>query len=66
MSIAGIFALGGGCHDNDKNHRNGGYRRSYKKDHDYGYSRSRYHRSYKCYDCDDDDHHSLLGIINIG
>lgn len=56
LSIAGIFALGGGCYDNDKRHRKGGYHhKSHKKDYDDHYSKSRYHRSYKCDDCDDDD-----------
>jgi hypothetical protein len=66
MSIAGIFALGGGCHDNDKHNRKGRYHHgSDKKDHDYGHSKSRYHHSHKCYDCDDDDG-DILGIISIG
>ena len=63
MSIAGIFAVGGGCYDNDKRHyRKSRYHRSYKKDYDHGYSYG-YHRSYKCYDCDDDDDDGLLGGI---
>lgn len=63
LSIVGIFALGGGCYDNDKRHRKGGYHhKSHKKDYDDDYSKSRYHRSYKCYDCDDDDG-LLSGIL---
>ncbi|MGH3972424.1 MAG: hypothetical protein ACRDS9_03735 [Pseudonocardiaceae bacterium] len=58
MSIAGIFALGGGCYDNDKHDY------KYKRDHHYS-SYGRYDRDYNkcCDDYDDDDDDGLLGGI---
>jgi hypothetical protein len=62
MSIAGIFALGGGCYDNDKHHRSSYKRDRHDKDDNYR-SSSRYHHRSKCYDCDDDDDGLLGGLL---